>query len=152
MTELRKGPPPIITVVDGEFAGWRRFDTRQSFDSLIGPFYFRNQDDGHVRCAFRAEQKHMNAGGRMHGGCLMTFADIALFMIAYEEMEGSRGVTVQLDSTFLDAARVGDLIEAYGEVTRAGGSLVFVRGQIVTGERLLFTFSGIIKKSGPRTP
>jgi hypothetical protein len=31
-------------------------------------------------------------------------------------------------------------------VTRAGGSLVFVRGQITTGDRLLFTFSGVIRK------
>jgi uncharacterized protein (TIGR00369 family) len=143
-------PPRTINVEEGEFKGWRRFDTRETFDSLIGPFYFHKEQDGRVRCAFRAEQKHMNAGGRMHGGVLMTFADIALFMLAYEEMEGQRGVTVQLDSTFLDAARVGDLVEASGEVTRAGGSLVFVRGQIVSGERLLFTFSGVIKKMRPK--
>lgn len=141
--------PGVITVTEGEFAGWRRFDTQETFDSLIGPFFFRKDDDGKVRCAFRAEQKHMNAGGRMHGGCLMTFADIGLFMLAYEEMEGQRGVTVQLDSTFLDAARVGDLVEATGEVTRAGRSLIFVRGQITTGERLLFTFSGVIRKFRP---
>jgi len=150
MTEEAKAPPAIVTVEDGEFKGWRRFDTHETFDSLIGPFYFRKGEDGRVVCAFRAEQKHMNAGGRMHGGCLMTFADIGLFMIAYEEMEGSRGVTVQLDSTFLDAARVGDLVEARGEITRAGGSLVFVRGQIESEGRLLFTFSGTIKKMGPR--
>ncbi|HEY3812701.1 MAG TPA: PaaI family thioesterase [Caulobacteraceae bacterium] len=143
-------PPPVIEVTEGEFKGWRRFDTRETFDSLIGPFYFRRGEDGRFRCAFRAEQKHMNAGGRMHGGVLMTFADISLFALAYEEMEGRRGVTVQLDSTFLDAARVGDLLEATGEVTRAGGSLVFVRGQIVCGERLLFTYSGVIKKMQPR--
>jgi uncharacterized protein (TIGR00369 family) len=144
-------PPRVIEVTEGEFKGWRRFDTRETFDSLIGPFYFRKEADGRSRCAFRAEQKHMNAGGRMHGGVLMTFADIALFMLAYEAMEGQRGVTVQLDSTFLDAARVGDLVEAVGEVTRAGGSLVFARGQIVSGERLLFTFSGVIKKMKPRS-
>ncbi|HYF21794.1 MAG TPA: PaaI family thioesterase [Caulobacteraceae bacterium] len=145
-----QGKPGIVVETEGEFAGWRRFDTHDTFDTVVGPFYFRKEQDGRVRCAFRAEPKHMNAGRRMHGGCLMTFADIALFMLAYEEMEGSRGVTVQLDSTFLDAARVGDLIEATGEVTRAGGSLVFVRGQITTGERLLFTFSGVIKKFTPK--
>lgn len=140
----------IEDVTEGEFAGWRRFGARDTFDAIMGPFYFRRREDGHVCCAFRAEQKHMNAGGRMHGGALMTFADIALFMIAYETMEGTRGVTVQLDSTFLDAARVGDLVEAQGEVTRAGGSLVFVRGQITTAGKLLFTFSGVIKKIGSR--
>ena len=140
------GGLPIELVKEGEFAGWWRFSTRDTFDEIAGPFYFRRGEDGKARCAFRAQQKHMNAGGRMHGGALMTFADIALFMIAYETMEGQRGVTVQLDSTFLDGARVGDLVEASGEVTRAGRSLVFVRGQIATGDRLLFTFSGVIRK------
>ena len=37
-----------------------------------------------------------------------------------------------------------------GEVVRAGGSLIFVRGQITTGDRTLMTFSGIIKKFTPR--
>jgi uncharacterized protein (TIGR00369 family) len=141
---------PIERVEDGDFAGWYRFRTRNTFDDMMGPFFFKREADGRTRAAFRAEQKHMNAGGRMHGGVFMTFADISLFMIAYETMEGHRGVTVQLDSTFLDAARVGDLVEAEGEVTRAGGSLVFVRGQITTAGRLLFTFSGVIKKIGAR--
>jgi uncharacterized protein (TIGR00369 family) len=142
----------ILQVAEGEFAGWYRFANDDTFDALAGPFYFRRGEDGRARCAFRAEPRHMNAGGRMHGGVLMTFADIGLFMIAYETMEGHRGVTVQLDSTFLDAARVGDLVEAEGEVTRAGGSLVFVRGQITSAERLLFTFSGVIKKISERDP
>lgn len=133
-------------VEEGEFAGWTTYDLKDTFDQTVGPFYFRPDPDGSMRCAFRAEQKHMNAGGRMHGGCLMTFADIALFQTAYQEMEGSNGVTVQLDSTFVDAARVGDLVEATGEVVRAGGSLIFVRGRISVGERTVMTFSGVIKR------
>ncbi len=133
-------------IKDGEFAGWSTWDLETTFDQVVGPFYFRTDDDGRMRCAFRAEQKHMNAGHRMHGGCLMTFADIALFQVAYQELEGSRGVTVQLDSTFVDAVRVGDLVEATGEVVRAGGSLVFVRGQIAVADRTVMTFSGVIKR------
>ena len=137
-------------VEDGDFAGWTTYDLKDTFDQTVGPFYFRPDPDGSMRCAFRAEQKHMNAGGRMHGGCLMTFADIALFQTAYQEMEGSNGVTVQLDSTFVDAARVGDLVEATGEVVRAGGSLIFVRGELTTAGRVLMPFSGVIKKVAKR--
>lgn len=140
-----------ITVTEGEFAGWMTNDLHGTFDTTVGPFYFKPDPDGRMRAAFRAEEKHMNVGGRMHGGCLMTFADIALFTTAYQEMEGKSGVTVQLDSTFIDGALVGELIEATGEVVRAGGSLVFVRGQITTGERMLMTFSGVIKKFSSRT-
>lgn len=139
-----------ITVTEGEFAGWQTYDLHDTFDVVVGPFYSRVGPDGQMRCAFRAEQKHMNAGHRMHGGCLMTFADIAMFQIAYQEMEGASGVTVQLDSTFIDGAYVGELVEASGQVMKAGKSLIFVRGQITTGERLLMTFSGVIRKFTPR--
>lgn len=139
-----------IAITEGEFAGWHTWDLQGTFDQVVGPFYYRTDDDGRMRSAFRAELKHMNAGHRMHGGCLMTFADIALFQIAYQELEGKSGVTIQLDSTFIDGARVGDLVEATGEVVRAGGSLIFVRGQITTGERTLMTFSGIIRKFDAR--
>ena len=138
--------PKKITITEGEFAGWQTYDLHDTFDTVVGPFYGKPDPDGHMRCAFRAEQKHMNSGHRMHGGCLMTFADIALFQTAYQEMEGKNGVTVQLDSTLIDGAYVGELVEATGEVVRAGKSLIFVRGQISTGERILMTYSGVIRK------
>lgn len=136
----------IRTETKGEFAGWQYWDVPETFDEHAGPFYFRVDDDGTPRAAFRAQQKHLNAGGILHGGCMMTFADVSLFHIAYQEMEGRSGVTVQLDSTFVGPGQKGDLIEATGQVVRAGGSLVFARGQITSGERTLLTFSGIIRK------
>jgi uncharacterized protein (TIGR00369 family) len=145
------GAAQVSNAERGEFAGWSKFGG-EDFEEIAGPFFWRRDPDGRIRCAFRAEQRHMNAGGRMHGGCLMTFADMALFAIAREEMGGSRGVTVALDNQFLDAARVGDLLEATGEVTRAGGSLIFARGTITVEQRLLLTFSGVIKKFRPKPP
>ncbi len=136
-------------VADGEFAGWSRF-RGETFEDAAGPFFWRREADGSVRCAFRAERKHMNGGGRLHGGCLMTFADMALFAIARDQLEGMRGVTVSLDNQFLDAGWEGELIEATGEVTRAGGSLIFARGTVTVGDRLLLTFSGVIKKFRPK--
>ena len=71
-----------LTVTEGEFAGWETYDLKDTFDQVVGPFYFRADPDGRMRCAFRAEQKHMNAGDRMHGSCLKSFADMALFQTA----------------------------------------------------------------------
>ena len=132
-------------VADGEWAGWGRYDT-DPFENLTGPFYCRPDPDGGMVCAFRAEQRHMNGSGSMHGGCMATFADYAIFMIADKELEGSGSVTAQLSTEFLGGAEVGELIEARGEVTKAGNSLVFVRGVGTTGGRPVFSFSAIIKK------
>ncbi|MGY4193754.1 acyl-coenzyme A thioesterase PaaI-like protein [Bradyrhizobium sp. USDA 4520] len=81
----------------------------------------------------------------------MTFADYCLFALAGSVLQGP-GVTVSFASEFLDAAREGDLIECTGEVTRAGMSLIFVRGILTSAERPLFTFSGTIKRVKRRTP
>ena len=72
----------LITVTDGEWAGWQCYPGGDPFEDLAGPFYYRVDADGRKVCAFRAERKHMNGGGFMHGGCVMTFADFCLFVIA----------------------------------------------------------------------
>jgi uncharacterized protein (TIGR00369 family) len=133
-------------VKDGEWAGWGRYDT-DPFEAMTGPFYARrNPATDEMVCAFRAERKHMNGGGAMHGGCMVTFADYAIFMIADRELEGVGSVTASLNAEFVDAAREGELIEARGQVVRATGSMVFVRGLVTATGRPILSFSAIIKK------
>ena len=47
---------------------------------------------------------------------------------------------------FLDAAGEGQLIEARGEVTRAGGKTVYVRGIVAADAQPVLSFTGIIRK------
>jgi uncharacterized protein (TIGR00369 family) len=138
-------PWPQNVIPSGEWAGWNEYSS-DPFETLAGPFYWRHDEDGQVRCAFRAEKKHMNGGDFMHGGCLLTFADYCLFCIARKDLEESGSVTASLNGEFVDSARIGELIECTGEVVRAGGSLVFIRGQIFTSGRTLLNFSAIVKK------
>ena len=132
-------------VVGGEFDGWTHWP-HDPFESRSGPVYYRQEADGGVVSAFRAEPRHMNGGGFMHGGCLMTFADFALFAIATKELEGNHAVTLTLSGDFLDPAYSGQLMEARGEVTRAGGKTIFVRGLITGDGKPVFAFNGIIRK------
>ena len=143
---------PWRTVVEaaGEWAGWERSES-DPFELYAGPFYTRRDEAGRWVCAFRAEKKHMNGGGFMHGGALATFADYAIFMFAREQLAGSGSVTASLNTEFLDGAQEGDLVEATGEVTRAGGSMVFVRGIARVGDRPVLNFSAIIKKVRRKT-
>ncbi|WP_407118538.1 PaaI family thioesterase [Bradyrhizobium sp. LMG 9283] len=148
MHELTKAPPPrrpdLHVATEGEFKGWRTW-IRDSFESHVGPFWHRIEEDGSVRCAFRVEKKHLNGSGNVHGGCYMAFADYSLFAIATHVLDG-RAVTTNFACEFLDAAREGELVECTGEVSRAGGSLIFLRGRMMSGDRQLFTFSGTIKR------
>lgn len=136
---------PPVTIESGEWAGWTNWPDEPFEHDTAGPFYFRIDEQGPV-AAFRAERKHMNGANVMHGGCLMTFADFALFAIANKEMDGGYGLTVAFTSEFLDGPKVGEWVEARGEVLRAGRSLVFVRGIVTADGRPCLNFSGTLKK------
>jgi uncharacterized protein (TIGR00369 family) len=142
------GGPRLVT--EGEWAGWRYWGDSDPFEAQSGPFYFREEEGGAIRCAFKAEKKHMNGGGFMHGGCMMTFADFALFAISWPYLKEDHAVTVSLNGEFVGPAHIGDLIECTGEVIKAGRSMIFVRGLISTGGEAMLTFSGVIKKVSRR--
>ncbi len=133
-------------IAEGEWAGWRVCAFRDSFERLIGPFHVKREDGGGVVCAFRAEPRHMNGGGSMHGGCIMSLADTSLFVIGHDAMNGQSGVTVSFTGDFVGPVRIGDLVEARGEVVRDGGSLMFVRGLVTASGRPALNFSGVVKK------
>ncbi|HYD44622.1 MAG TPA: PaaI family thioesterase [Phenylobacterium sp.] len=151
--EQQRGPHEVIAS-EGDWAGWTLWVGGDPFEDHCGPFYWKEREDGTRVCAFIAEHKHMNGGGFMHGGCVMTFADYCLFVIARDALRDSRSVTATLNGEFVGTARVGDRVECTGEVVKAGRSMVFVRGLIVNasaGGEPMMSFSGVIKKTAPRT-
>jgi acyl-coenzyme A thioesterase PaaI-like protein len=136
----------LTQVREGEWAGWSCYPGGDPFEDLAGPFYFRDEADGPV-CAFRAEKKHLNGGGFLHGGCVMTFADFSLFVIAREAIVGSRSVTATFNGEFVGTAHEGDLVECRGEVVKAGRSMVFCRGLITCAGEPVMSFSSVLKKT-----
>jgi acyl-coenzyme A thioesterase PaaI-like protein len=142
--------PDLHVETEGEFRGWRTW-SRDNFETHIGPFYHRMDEQGRIHCAFRVANKHLNGLRNVHGGCFMAFADYCLFAMAAPVLQGP-GVTVSFACEFLDAAREGELVEASCEIMRAGGSMIFLRGVLRSGERSLFTFSGTIKRVKRQMP
>ena len=140
--KFSRGPVPITK---GEWRGWT-FWRGDAFEAQSGPFYYRSDPDGRVRCAFRAEQKHMNGSQVVHGGCILTFADFSLFTFSLPHLGQDRTVTVSLTGDFAGSAHEGDLIESSGEVVKLGRSLIFLRGIIETQRRPIMNFSGILKR------
>lgn len=141
-------PDGATVVTEGEFAGWRTWP-RAVFETNSGPFYYRQEPDGRIRCAFRPAKEHMNGMESIDGGCLMTFADFSLFAFASRELGTVPAVTISFNADFIEAAREGELIEAEGEVVRAGRSLIFLRGTLRGHDRPLMTYSGLVKRAWP---
>lgn len=133
-------------------AGYQKWDGHDPWEDRSGPFYYRQRPDGLYECAFEAGPHSVNAGGAIHGGCLMTFADYALFVFAKPALDTAFAVTVSFSSEFVGAGFAGDFVEAEGTMTRETGSLIFSRGTLFTRRDsepdpvVLLTFSGVLKK------
>ncbi len=125
--------------------GYRIIDPRDPFETGAGPFYV--SDTGPFRLLLRVEPRHCNASGIVHGGLLMTMADVTVCAVAVRDTPEERAITVSLTGDFVDAGRLGDLLEGRAEIVRRTGSLVFARGEISTGGRSLFVCSAVIKRA-----
>lgn len=140
----------IETLSEGEFAGWSREVNREGFNGLVGAYYYQADDIANMKVAFKAGKEHLNGGGTVHGGCLLTLADTSMFIFSLPHLQNDGAVTVQLDAQFLSPGQEGDIIVATGEVTRAGKTLINVRGQLMCGERLILTYSGVMARKATR--
>ena len=97
--------------------------------------------------AIRVEDKHTNLGGVVHGGVLMSFADVVLGTVCYR-YAGRPGMSVRMVTDFIAPARIGDWLEGRGTVTGAARSIMFARGELSVDGRAILTVSGTYKLRG----
>ena len=132
-------------------AGWKPGLRGRGFTEVVGPFWVRSSGTAH-ELGFIAEARHANQDvNTVHGGVLMTFADLCLGYSAAMALGPIHCVTAQLAVQFVAAAKVGEFISGCGEVVRRGSQLVFVRGLIKSGDRVVASADGIWKVVPSRT-
>jgi len=135
------GPSGPFLVTEGEWAGWRQWVGGDPYETSPAPSISARTRCGHGLRLSGRDQAHERR--RLHARRL--HADLrGLFPVRHRArgLQGGHAVTVSLNGEFVGPANVGDLVEATGEVVRAGGSLVFLRGLISTGGTPMMTFSG----------
>jgi acyl-coenzyme A thioesterase PaaI-like protein len=129
-------------------AGWTVVET-SGFLSLVGPLWQRVRNGDH-EYAIVAQDKHHNRRGLVQGGLLMTLADRSCGMIARLASGRPTLATVQLDTHFIESAKIGEILISKPRVIRATRSLIFTTTEVTAGKRCIATASGIFKilKSG----
>ena len=88
--------------------------------------------------------------GTVHGGALMTFADVALGYAVVDAIESQQCVTVDLQLQFVSTGKLGEFVQCRPEIVRRTSQLLFMRGLICVGERTVASASGIWKALEPR--
>src|SRR5215204_2585475 len=93
------------------------------FLHLIGPLWQREVDGGH-EYALVAQDKHHNRRGLVQGGVLMTFADRTCGMTARYVSGKPTLATVQFDTHFVEAGKIGETLVSRPHVVRDRKSVV----------------------------
>jgi acyl-coenzyme A thioesterase PaaI-like protein len=129
-------------------AGFRPFEDFEGFIGLTGPYYWRDDGAGVVDYGFRADARHGNPNGVLHGGSLTTFMDTVL---GYEviRVTGRRCATIALDTKFLSGGRVGDWVLGRVKVQKITGSMAFIEGEVLAGDNLVATVSAVFRVFSP---
>jgi uncharacterized protein (TIGR00369 family) len=104
--------------------------------------------DGKRLHGLLVEEKHSNIHGIVHGGMISTFLDQTLGHTVWEASDRGPNVTIQLNVHFISGAKQGDFLIAEGEVMRVTRSIVFVRGRLTAGDRLIAHADGVWKRLG----
>jgi len=128
------------------------FVALRELDGYMGHFGQLYADLPRRTLAVRVGKHHLNNLGIPHGGMLATLADTAIGMMMQIETERKNAaVTVNLSLDYLDAARVGDWLEARVEFDKLGSRLRYGTCRVMSGERCLLRATAIFAVLAPRT-
>lgn len=130
-------------------AGWSSRDAL-GFTGFIAPLWSRGTPGSDRAVGFIADERHVNYQDTVHGGALMTFADIALGWVASAALGHARCVTAQLAIQLVASPRIGDFVSCQAELVRQTSQMIFVRGLITAGDRTVASADGIWKVLAPK--
>jgi acyl-coenzyme A thioesterase PaaI-like protein len=127
-----------------EADGWVRMSGTH-FNETAGPYWVRKDGDKRI-VGLQGEERHGNGHvGTIHGGVLMTFADIALGIGVVDAADTRDCVTLQLQMQFTAAAPIGSFLVCRPELVRRTSQIVFMRGLITAGDRTIASVDGMWK-------
>ena len=121
--------------------GFRELTEAIGFAAANGP-WFEKIEDGRLIRGFRPGLQHANSHGIVHGGMLASFIDSAMGSTVFHVLQ-RRCVTVRLSLDYLMPGRVGDWLQAEGEVVGHDEHVAQVRGRLYGPRHEVLTGLGV---------
>ena len=147
---------PISASPDPDNPGWYSWGDfpRSSFAAATGRLLFKPDGPGRGLVRMFPTEDHMNMGGSIHGGAVMSFIDMAMFAGGLcAGMERSHYVTLHLTTHFLARGQAGSPLDAYVELVRQTRGHAFLQGVVKQDGHNCYSFSGTLKRvNRPNAP
>jgi len=130
---------------DGWFS-WGEFP-RGSFAGATGRLLFKPDGPGRALTRMFPTEAHVNMGGSLHGGAVMSFIDMSLFAGGLcAGMARGHYVTLDLTTHFLARGMPGSPLEAEVELMRQTRSFAFMQGVVRQNGEPCYSFTGTLKR------
>jgi uncharacterized protein (TIGR00369 family) len=118
----------------------------RNFGVPIGQIWWRHLDERSTEVAIETHDGHRNGAGALHGGFLMSFADMALYAASVRSLVDVTAVTLTCNTEFLGAGLPGQPLVATMEILQETGKVIFLRGVVRQDGRAVISFSGTLRK------
>jgi acyl-coenzyme A thioesterase PaaI-like protein len=138
--------------------GWRSWDIndKRRYNTVLEPLIVRiepEQTPGMPRGRMRMMPNitHSNLGDVVHGATTLGLIDLTLFAVPAQHNLLGEGfsVTLDLNTQFIGAGRLGEPLDCVVEVVRTTRRLIFLRGLVVQGpddSHIVASFTGTVRK------
>ena len=133
---------------DPDHPGWYSWGDfpRGSFAGQTGRLLFRPDGDG-ARVRMFPTEKHLNMGGSIHGGAVMSFIDMALFAGGrIAGMGEGHYVTLDCATHFIARGKAGSPLDAHVELVRQTRGHAFLQGIVKQDGEPCYSFTGTLKR------
>ena len=140
---------PVGATPDPDHEGWFSWGDfpRGSFAAATGRLLFKPDGVGRGLTRMFPTEDHMNMGGSVHGGAVMSFIDMSLFAGGLcAGMQRGHYVTLDLTTHFLARGRPGSPLEAEVELVRETRSFAFMQGVVRQDGDPCYSFAGTLKR------
>ena len=140
---------------DPDHPGWFTWGElpAESFAAQSGRIVFKPTEPGCAVVRMFPEDRHMNQGGSIHGGAVMSFIDMALFSGGFcAGMARSHYVTLDMSTRFIARGKSGVPLDAHVRLLKqTPGGLVFIDGHCEQEGAICYSFSGSLKRIKSRS-
>ena len=140
---------------DPDYPGWFTWGElpAESFAAQTGRIVFKPTEPGRAVVRMFPEDRHMNLGGSIHGGAVMSFIDMALFSGGFcAGMARGHYVTLDLATRFIARGKSGMPLDAHVRLLKqTPGGLVFIDGHCEQEGAICYSFSGSLKRIKSRS-
>ncbi|KAM9308310.1 acyl-coenzyme A thioesterase 13 [Gastrophryne carolinensis] len=101
------------------------------FDRVVSKLRLVSASPGKLVCEMKVDEDHTNRGGTLHGGLTATLVDVVSTVALLNTERAAPGVSVDMNITYMNAAKVGDSVLITAEILKQGKTLAFATVDLV---------------------